>query len=145
MAENRVVCVKCGAVNRVPAGRDATAGKCGSCGTALFAGKPVDVNAGMLERQIGRGTVPVVVDVWAPWCGPCRYMAPEYEKAAKAMEPRARFLKLNSDDEQQVSARLGIRGIPTMLLFNGGEEVGRVSGAMPSEQIQAWLKERIAV
>jgi thioredoxin 2 len=72
-------------------------------------------------------------------------MAPEYEKAAKAMEPRARFLKLNSDDEQQVSARLGIRGIPTMLLFNGGEEVGRVSGAMPSEQIQAWLKERIAV
>jgi thioredoxin 2 len=144
MNDDRVVCVACGAINRLPAGRDAAAAKCGTCGNALFAGHPADVNAQMLERQIAKGTVPVVVDVWAPWCGPCRYMAPEYEKASQALEPKARFLKLNSDNEQQFSARMGIRGIPTMILFKDGQEADRVSGAMTAPQIDRWLRERIA-
>ena len=142
-SDKRVVCVSCGAINRVPEGKNAGDAKCGSCGRALFEGRPVDVNAQMLERQIAKGTLPVVVDVWAPWCGPCRYMAPEYEKASQALEPMARFLKLNSDVEQQFSARQGIRSIPTMILFKDGKEADRVSGAMSATQIDRWLRERL--
>jgi thioredoxin 2 len=142
-SDKRVVCVSCGAINRVPEGKNAGDAKCGSCGTSLFEGRPVDVNAQMLERQIAKGTLPVVVDVWAPWCGPCRYMAPEYEKASQALEPMARFLKLNSDVEQQFSARQGIRSIPTMILFKDGKEADRVSGAMSATQIDRWLRERL--
>jgi thioredoxin 2 len=140
----RVVCLECGAINRVPAGRSADAAKCGSCGKMLFTGQPRDVGAAMLTRQIEKGTVPVVVDVWAAWCGPCKAMAPEYEQAAAATEPAARFLKLDSDAEQAMSANLGIRSIPTMLLFSGGKEVGRVSGAMPSARIRAWIADQLA-
>jgi len=143
VSERRVVCVACGAVNRVPEAKDAKAGTCGKCGAQLFAGKPADVNAEMLRRQIAKGTLPVVVDVWAPWCGPCKFMAPEYEKAAHALEPRARFVKLNSDNEQQFANALNIRGIPTMILFREGKEADRVSGAMQASQISAWLTQRI--
>lgn len=138
-----MVCVACGAVNRLAAAKDPRAAKCGSCGASLFAGKPVDVDATMLRRQVDRGTLPVVVDVWAPWCGPCKVMAPEYEKVAKMLEPTARFLKLNSDDEQQLAGALNIRGIPTMILFKDGKEVDRISGAMQASQISAWLGQRI--
>lgn len=139
--DQRVVCIGCGAINRLPAEREAKAAeaKCGTCGAPLFSGKPTDVEGAAFERQIGKSTLPIVVDVWAPWCGPCRAMAPEFEKAAKSIEPHARFVKLNSDVEQAIAARLGIRGIPTMLLFKDGREVGRVSGAMSAAQIGRWL------
>lgn len=143
MSDDRVVCVTCGAVNRLPAARDAVTGKCGKCGEPLFAGKPIDVSADMLRRQVAKGTVPVVVDVWAPWCGPCRVMGPQYEKVAQTLEPKARFLKLNADNEQQLAGALNIRGIPTMILFKDGEEDARVSGAMQASQISSWLKQRI--
>lgn len=139
----QIVCVACGAINRLPAGRNAADGKCGSCGVRLFTGEPADVSAAMLQRQIDKGTIPVVVDVWAPWCGPCRFMAPEYAKTAEALEPKARFLKLNSDNEPDHAGRLNIRGIPTMILFRDGREADRVSGAMSATQIHAWLDERI--
>ncbi|MBI4921307.1 MAG: thioredoxin TrxC [Devosia nanyangense] len=141
--EHRVVCVGCGAINRLPAERDAAVAKCGGCGAPLFAGKPADVEGASFERQISKSTLPIVVDVWAPWCGPCRAMAPEYEKAATAIEPHARFLKLNSDAEQAIAARLGIRGIPTMLLFKDGKELGRVSGAMSAAQIGRWVGQQL--
>ena len=137
--ESRVVCVHCGAINRMPEARKAQEAKCGRCGQLLFDGVPADVDAGMVDRQMTKGTLPVVVDVWAPWCGPCRAMAPEYEKAAKAGEPGMRFLKLNSDENQEMAARFGIRGIPTMLLLRDGKEVARISGAMSSSQILGWL------
>jgi len=143
MSDERVVCVACGAINRLPAEKDGASGKCGSCGKPLFSGQPVDLSATLLERQIRKGTLPVVVDVWAPWCGPCRFMGPEYEKAARQLEPRARFVKLNSDDEPDFSARMRISGIPTMLLFRDGREADRVSGAMSAPQIERWLLERI--
>jgi thioredoxin 2 len=92
------------------------------------------------DRQIGRGNLPVLVDVWAPWCGPCKMMAPAYEAAAKALEPNIRLVKLNSDKEQAVAARLGIRGIPTMILFHHQREVARVSGAMSANQIIGWVR-----
>ena len=142
--ERKVVCLECGAINRLPAGRSATEAKCGSCGRLLFTGRPRDVDATMLTRQVEKGTIPVVVDVWASWCGPCQAMAPEYERAAAATEPDARFLKLNSDAEQAMSASLGIRSIPTMLLFSGGKEVGRVSGAMSAARIRNWVADRLA-
>jgi thioredoxin 2 len=143
VTDTRVVCTACGAVNRMPEARDAGAGKCGRCGEPLFIGKPIDVGADMLQRQVAKGTLPVVVDVWAPWCGPCRVMGPEYEKVAHALEPRARFLKLNSDNEQQLAGALNIRGIPTMILFKDGKEADRVSGAMQASQISSWLRQRI--
>jgi thioredoxin 2 len=144
VSDKRVVCVACGAVNRLPEAKDATAGKCGGCGLPLFVGKPADVTADMLQRQVAKGTLPVVVDVWAPWCGPCRMMGPEYEKVAHALEPKVRFLKLNSDNEQQLAGALNIRGIPTMILFKDGREADRVSGAMQASQISAWLTQRVS-
>ena len=141
--EQRVVCTACGSTNRLPLERGAKNAKCGTCGATLFSGRPSDVGGTAFDRQVGKSTVPVVVDVWAPWCGPCRAMAPEFEKAAQSLEPRARFLKLNSDKEQHIASRLGIRSIPTMLLFREGKEIGRVSGAMSAEQIGRWLGEQL--
>lgn len=140
---DRAVCTACGAVNRLPQDKPASEARCGSCGALLFSGEPADVSGDMLQKQIARSSVPIVVDVWAPWCGPCRVMAPEYEKAAQATEPRARFLKLNSDNAQELSARLGIRGIPTMLVYRDGKEIARTSGARPARDIIGWVEQAI--
>jgi thioredoxin 2 len=134
-----IVCTNCDAVNRIEADKHADTAKCGKCGERLFEGVPADLDASRIEKQISRSDVPVVVDVWAPWCGPCRVMGPEFEKAAAVVEPEMRFLKLNSDENQDLSARLGIRGIPTMILFKGGKEVARTSGAMAAGQIVKWV------
>lgn len=141
--DSRVVCVACGTINRVPAGRPAGEAKCGGCGEPLFSGIPSDVSGNMFERQIAKSTLPVVVDVWAPWCGPCLAMAPEYEKAAQATEPKARFLKLNSDNEQAIAGRLGIRGIPTMLVYRDGQEIARSAGARSARDIVGWVESAI--
>jgi thioredoxin 2 len=141
--QDLVVCSKCGGVNRLPPARNASDAKCGKCGKRLFSGHPEDVSAEIFNRQITRGSVPVVVDIWAPWCGPCKMMAPAYEAAAKELEPHVRLIKLNSDNEQAVSARLGVRSIPTMILFHGGREVARTSGAMTAGQIVRWVRDRM--
>ncbi len=135
-----VVCPHCAGINRVPDAKPAGAALCGKCGAHLFSGKPVEADAAMFERQVERGDVPVLVDVWAPWCGPCRMMAPAYEAAAATLEPGVRLIKLNSEEEPAVASRLGIRGIPTMLLYAGGREIGRVSGAMGTPQIVSWVR-----
>jgi thioredoxin 2 len=112
----------------LPPLRPAIDAKCGKCKAKVFAGHPEDVAAEIFDRQIARSTIPVLVDVRAPWCGPCRMMAPAYEAAARELEPQVRLIKLNSDAEQAVAARLGIQGIPTMILFHEGQEVARTSG-----------------
>lgn len=138
-----IVCTHCSGVNRVPASRRAEDAKCGVCHEKLFTGHPRDIDGSALERQIARSTLPVLVDIWAPWCGPCRAMAPAYEAAARELEPEVRLVKLNSDNEQELSGRLGIRGIPTMILFRGGREIARTSGAMAAGQIVAWVRGRL--
>lgn len=136
-----VVCTRCGATNRVPEGRSLAEGKCGKCGAALFDGRPADVSGAVLEKQIARSDLPVLVDVWAPWCGPCRVMGPQFEAATRAGEPTMRFIKLNSDENQELAGRLGIKSIPTMILFARGREVRRASGAMPSSEILSWASD----
>jgi thioredoxin 2 len=141
--ENLVVCTKCGVVNRVPRGRNGTDAKCGKCGAPLFSGLPQDIDGANFDRQVGRGSLPVLVDIWAPWCGPCKMMAPAYEAAARALEPNVRLVKLNSDKEQAIAARLGIRGIPTMILFHHQREIARISGAMSASQIVNWVRNQV--
>lgn len=138
-----MVCTKCSAINRLPLTRNGSDAKCGKCGTRLFSGHPEDMDAARFDRQIGRGSLPVLVDVWAPWCGPCKMMAPAYEAAARALEPDVRLIKLNSDNEQAIAARLGIRGIPTMILFHHQREIARVSGAMSTTQIVNWVRSHV--
>lgn len=140
MAEGtHIVCPHCDSVNRIPASRSAAEAKCGVCHKRLFTGHATPVAAASFEKHIARNDIPVVVDFWADWCGPCKMMAPYYEEAAAAMEPAVRFLKLDTDRETEIAARYGIRGIPTLIVFRGGKPIATQSGAMNAGQIRAWL------
>jgi len=143
-ASRQIVCTQCAGINRVPRDRPAEAARCGRCKARLFAGRPAEADASMLDSQVRHSDVPVLVDVWAPWCGPCRAMAPAFAAAAAELEPGMRLVKLNSDAEPDTAARLGIRSIPTMILFAGGREVARTSGAMAPQQIAAWARGKLA-
>lgn len=143
MAENLLVCSDCGSVNRLPTDRPPADAKCGRCGLKLFTAHPRDVDGATFDRHVARSALPILVDVWAPWCGPCLTMAPAYEAAARDLEPRVVMIKLNSDKEQVISSRLGIRGIPTLILFHRGSEIARTSGAMSAGQIAAWVRGKL--
>jgi len=135
-----VVCPACGAVNRVAAGRLGDGPRCGTCKEALFTGRPVTLDEGSFERQVGRSDIPVVVDFWAPWCGPCRMMAPAFEQAAAQLEPRVRLAKLNTEEAPSLAARHNIRSIPTLAVFRSGREVTRQLGAMGGPQLIQWIQ-----
>ncbi len=134
-----VLCASCSTANRVPAQRLGDDPKCGKCGAPLLDGKPVALDEARFDSFIGRNELPVLVDFWADWCGPCHAMAPAFERAAGELKTRVRFAKLNTEDAQQVAARFGIRSIPTLILFRGGSEVARVSGAMDARSIASWV------
>lgn len=141
----QVVCPHCAAANRAPEGRDPRGAKCGRCGDKLFGGVPADVTSQALQNHLksNRG-VAVLVDVWAPWCGPCRMMAPHFSAAARQLEPEVRLLKLNSEAEPKAAADLHVSGIPALLLFRDGRLVARQAGAMTANQIVAWATQALA-
>ena len=135
-----VVCPHCGAINRIPEERPAAAARCGQCHRPLFEGKPVAADALSFERHRTRNDIPLVVDFWAPWCGPCLAMAPAYERAAAELEPDYRLLKVDTEAEPALAARYQIRSIPTMMLFAGGQPVAETAGAMSASGIVAWVR-----
>jgi thioredoxin 2 len=137
-----IVCPECGALNRVPRHKAADAGKCGRCHAGLFAHAPVDVSDADLDRHLRANDIPVVVDFWAPWCGPCRVMAPAYARAAAELEPQVRVQKVNTEDYPAAAQRFGIRGIPTLMLFRNGQKAAQISGAMDARSLVQWIRAR---
>ncbi len=141
MAALHVVCPHCNGVNRVPEDRLAAGPRCGKCKRPLFDGHPVNLTAASFERHVARSDLPVLVDFWAPWCGPCKMMAPVFQQAAAELEPRLRLAKVNTEEEPRLAARYGIRSIPTLVLFRGGREVARQAGAMDLASLVAWARQ----
>ena len=135
-----VICAHCSTANRLDAARARDEPVCGKCGSALLDGTPVTLDEARFERFVGRSELPVVVDFWAAWCGPCRAMAPQFEQAARQLKGQAVFAKVDSDASPTLSSRLGIRSIPTMVMFRNGAEVKRQSGALQAPHIVAWAK-----
>jgi thioredoxin 2 len=135
-----VVCPHCHAANRLPAERLAEGGVCGKCKSRLFTGEPVELGAASFDIHAGRSGIPLLVDFWAPWCGPCRAMAPAFAQAARELEPEFRLAKVNTEEEQGLAARFGIRSIPTLALFRNGREVARQAGAMDAGSLMRWVR-----
>jgi thioredoxin 2 len=135
-----IVCPHCRSINRVPGLRLSEGPKCGRCHAPLFTGHPIALTASDFDLHATRSDLPLVVDFWAPWCGPCRMMALAYEQAAKMLEPQVRLAKVNTEEQQALGARFGIQSIPTMIVFRGGREVARQSGALGLQDIVRWVR-----
>jgi thioredoxin 2 len=135
-----IVCPHCQAVNRLPPERLDAAPMCGQCHRPLFEGKPVEVDAAGFGKHLARNDLPLLVDFWAPWCGPCKMMAPHFAQAAAQLEPRLRLLKVDTEAEQALGARFDIRSIPTLALFRSGRELARQPGAMTAAGIVQWAR-----
>jgi len=142
--KEHVVCPACQKINRVASDKLKSHPKCGSCGVQLFQNNPVDVDPAGFDRHASQNTIPVLVDVWAPWCGPCRMMGPMYERAARELEPGMRLIKLNMDNAPQIAARYGIQAVPTLMLLKAGKLIAQEAGARDSQGIIAWARQKLS-
>lgn len=139
-AKVHIVCPHCGSLNRVPPSRLTDRPNCGQCHAPLFTGHPIGLKAEEFDLHASRADIPLVVDFWAPWCGPCRMMAPAYEQAAQVLEPHVRLAKVNTEEQQALAARFGIASIPTLIVFKGGRELARQPGALGLQDIVRWVR-----
>lgn len=139
----QIVCPHCTAVNRLPQERLGHKPKCGKCKLGLFGGKPVELTETTFQKHVERNNVPVVVDFWAAWCGPCKMMAPVFANAAAQMEPEIRFAKVDTENERSLGARFGIQSIPTTIIFKGGKELARQAGAMDLNALTNWIRNQL--
>ena len=139
----QIVCPNCDAINRIPTEKPAGEGRCGKCHKALFSGLPLELTAERFERHVQHSGIPLLVDFWAAWCGPCKMMAPVFAQAARQLEPGIRLVKVNTEKEQALAARYGIMSIPTLVLFKNGQEQARISGAMDLPRLLAWVQQHI--
>ncbi|MDI3337240.1 thioredoxin domain-containing protein [Defluviimonas aestuarii] len=140
----KLTCAACGQMNRFPTGRLNEAPKCAVCGAGLVSGKVAELDLAMHDKATRGDDLPILIDYWAPWCGPCRMMAPEFAKAAQSLKGRVRFAKINTQDFPAVSQRLGIRGIPLLILWHRGRELARLPGARPAAEIETFARTNTA-
>jgi thioredoxin 2 len=138
-----IVCPHCDSVNRVPRDRLGAGGNCGRCKRPLFTGHPLALREASFAQHLGRSDIPLLVDFWASWCGPCKMMAPVFERAASELEPHVRLAKVNTEEQQGLAARYGIRSIPTLILFKEGREAARIAGALDLQNLLAWTRQHL--
>lgn len=139
----KLCCTTCGQMNRIAAERLQAGPKCGACGEPLLGGRVLELDALTHDKAVRGDGLPLLVDYWAPWCGPCRMMAPEFAKAAKALSPAVRLAKLNTEDQPEIAARARIQGIPALILYRNGRELARFAGARPARDIEAFTREAL--
>lgn len=135
-----IVCPSCNATNRIPAAKLNANPACGKCHKPLFNNHPLTLTSENFQQHVKRNDIPVVVDFWAPWCGPCKMMAPAFEQASSELTPAVRLAKLNTEDEQSIAGSFNIRSIPTLVIFKNGREVARQAGAMSAADIKSWVQ-----